>query len=137
MTKSIATLITFALLATPAAAQTSDTMMLERMRQADTNRDNMITRDELIASRAANFSRFDRNSDGMLTNADIPAILRRTAIGQQVETMRMEFDANGDGKVAREEFVSGPTPVFDRADANRDNQLTQPEIDAAKAKAGR
>jgi Ca2+-binding EF-hand superfamily protein len=137
MTKSIATLITFALLATPAAAQTSDTMMLERMRQADTNRDNMITRDELIASRAANFSRFDRNSDGMLTNADIPAILRRTAIGQQVETMRMEFDANSDGKVAREEFVSGPTPVFDRADANRDNQLTQPEIDAAKAKAGR
>lgn len=137
MTKLLVTLITFALLATPAAAQTSDTMMLGRMREADTNRDNIITRQELIAARAANFARFDRNSDGELTSADIPAMLRRTSMGQQVETMRAQFDVNGDGKVAREEFVSGPTPVFDRADANRDNQLTQAEIDAAKAKAGR
>ena len=137
MTKSIATFITLALVATPAVAQSGDSAMLGRMREADSNGDNIITRQELIAARAANFARFDRNGDGVLTSADIPAMLRRTSIGQQVETMRAQFDANGDGKVAREEFVSGPTPVFDRADANRDNQLTQAEIEAAKAKAGR
>jgi Ca2+-binding EF-hand superfamily protein len=137
MTKLLATLITLVLLATPAVAKPNDKTMLVRMRQADTNRDNIITRHELIAARAATFARFDRNSDGVLTSADIPAMLRGTSLGQQVETMRTQLDVNGDGKVAREEFVSGPTPVFDRADANRDNQLTRAEIDEATAKAGR
>jgi Ca2+-binding EF-hand superfamily protein len=49
--------------------------------------------------------------------------------------MTVQFDANRDGKVSRDEFVGGPTLVFDRADANHDGVLTTGEIDAAVAAA--
>jgi EF hand len=125
------------LIAAPAvAAQAGDGELLDRMLVADANKDGVVTRPELIASRATNFARFDRNGDGALTDSDIPFFLRRSAVGQQFSAIKTEFDANRDGKVVRDEFVNGPTPVFDRADANRDNRLTRAEIDAAKARGG-
>ncbi|MFM9979044.1 MAG: hypothetical protein ACKVOP_13495 [Sphingomonadaceae bacterium] len=121
----------------PVSAQTGDGPILNRMIEADTNRDGIITRAEMLAARTANFARFDRNRDTILTDADIPAFLRGSAIGQRFAELRTEFDANRDGKVTRAEFVAGPTPVFDRADVDRDNRLTRAEIDAAKTRAGR
>ena len=123
--------------ASAAAAQGGDGALLDRMLVADTNKDGVITRPELIASRTSNFARFDRNGDGVLTDSDIPFFLRGSAIGQQFTAMKSQFDANRDGKVSRDEFVGGPTPVFDRADANHDNRLTRAEIDAAKTAGGR
>jgi EF-hand domain pair/EF hand len=138
MLKRNAILIPVMLIAAPAAAaQGSDGALLDRMLAADTNKDGVITRPELIASRTGNFARFDRNGDGVLTDSDVPFFLRGSAIGQQFTTMKADFDANRDGKVSRDEFVNGPTPVFDRADADRDNRLTRAEIDAAKTQAGR
>jgi EF hand len=138
MLKRNAVLIPLMLIAAPAvAAQGGDGALLDRMLAADANKDGVITRSELIASRTSNFARFDRNGDGALTDSDVPFFMRGSAIGQQFTTMKADFDANRDGKVSRAEFVNGPTPVFDRADANRDNRLTRAEIDAAKAQAGR
>lgn len=126
-----------AVLSTPSLAQVTATRadLIARMSEADSNQDGIITRAELIDWRKANFTRFDRNRDGALSDADVPTFLRGTSIGVQFDQLQAQFDANRDGRVTREEFVGAPTVLFDAADSNRDNQLTRSERDAAVAAA--
>jgi len=42
-----------------------------------------------------------------------------------------QFDADGDGRVTREEFAKAPTPGFDMADANGDGKVSRAEAQAA------
>jgi Ca2+-binding EF-hand superfamily protein len=123
------------LIVTPGHAQPSDVTLISRIRGADANRDGTITKPELIAYRAANFGRIDRNNDGYLTDSDIPAFLRGRGGPIDLESLRSQFDANRDGKISRDEFATGPTLVFDRADADRNCQLTTAEINRAIASA--
>ncbi len=125
-------LATLAVLPNPASAQGtgSPADLVARMDQADVNHDGIVTRLELIEWRKANFARFDRNRDGVLSDADIPAFVRGTAIAAPFETMKSQFDSNRDGRVTRDEFVNAPTLLFDAADTNHDNQLTRAERDA-------
>ena len=41
------------------------------------------------------------------------------------------MDANEDGQVTREEFMSRGAPGFERLDANSDGSVTPDELDAA------
>jgi Ca2+-binding EF-hand superfamily protein len=136
MNRTIALLL-FAVISTPCLAQATANRadLIARLEQADANRDGAVTRAELIDWRRANFTRFDRNRDGGLSDADMPAFLRATSIGAQFDQLKVQFDANRDGRVTREEFVGAPTVVFDAADANRDNVLTRSERNAALAAA--
>jgi Ca2+-binding EF-hand superfamily protein len=109
--------------------------LIARMDQADTNRDGIVTRPELFEWRKANFARFDRNRDSVLSDADIPAFIRGTAIAAPFDAMKGQFDANRDGRVTRDEFVGAPTFLFDAADRNHDNQLTRAERDIVVATA--
>ena len=126
-----------AVLSAPSLAQVTATRadLIARMSEADSNQDGIITRAELIDWRKANFTRFDLNRDGALSDADVPTFLRGTSIGVQFDQLQAQFDANRDGRVTREEFVGAPTVLFDAADSNRDNQLTRSERDAAVAAA--
>lgn len=121
----------------PGLAQTASHRVdvVSRMAGADTTGDGNVTRAELIGWRKASFSRFDRNRDGILSDADIPRFVRGTSIGAQFDELKMQFDTNRDGRVTRDEFIGGPTVVFDAADLNRDNVLTRAERDAAAATA--
>lgn len=125
-------LIALCALTAPAHAAPPNTRaMLDRMGGADANRDGNITKPELIAFRAANFARIDRDRNGVLTRSDIPAFAARLNRNLDFDSMIGQFDANRDGQVSRAEFVTGPTAVFDAADANRDNVLTTAERNAA------
>jgi Ca2+-binding EF-hand superfamily protein len=43
------------------------------------------------------------------------------------------LDKDGDGRISRDEFVAGPNPLFDRADANRDGVIDATELAAFHA----
>lgn len=103
---------------------------------ADSNQDELVSREEFIAARVAQFSRLDRNGDGSLDDADMP---KRVQARRQEHGGKLlaQFDANGDGRVSKDEFVNGPTPLFDQADANHDGQLDQKEVETARASAKR
>ncbi len=128
-------LIILAVIAQPAAASpANDRSLLERMGQADSNRDGSVSRPELLAFRSANFVRFDRNRDGSLSNDDVPSFLRGRGSPVDFDALLVQFDANRDNRVSRSEFVEGPTLLFNRADANRDGLLTESERQAAIAR---
>lgn len=109
--------------------------LIARMDQVDSNRDGIVTRAELIEWRKANFSRFDRNGDKVLSDADLPALLRGTALASNFDDMKRQFDANRDGRVTYDEFAGAPTLLFDTADADRDDRLTRAERNTAVATA--
>jgi hypothetical protein len=115
----------------PALAQTPvPAEAYDRLRQADTNRDGFITRQEFTQYRAEQFSRLDRTGDGALTAADRPPAAFR--FGVDHAALLDSFDANGDERVTRSEFASAPTPAFDAADRNGDHVLTQAELQTAR-----
>ncbi|MFM9829461.1 MAG: EF-hand domain-containing protein [Sphingomonas sp.] len=126
-----ALLVSSAAVAQPTADSAST---MARLLEADANHDGQVTRPELIGWRSANFARFDRNRDGVLSSDDVPAFLRASSIGIQLTGTIKQYDANADGRLTRAEFVGGPTPLFDMADANHDGIVSKAEVDAAAAK---
>jgi Ca2+-binding EF-hand superfamily protein len=130
MSRTLVSAALLILLSAPAMAQMRGEGIFER---ADTNHDGTVTREEYVAARAEQFAKLDRNSDGYIDNSDVPKRLaaRRQQKGGG-DFLVGQFDANGDGKVSKDEFVQGPTLAFDRADSDKNNVLDAKELAAAK-----
>jgi Ca2+-binding EF-hand superfamily protein len=130
MSRTLVSAALLILLSAPAMAQMRSEGIFER---ADTNHDGTVTREEYVAARAEQFARLDRNSDGYIDNDDVPKRLaaRRQQNGGS-DFLVGQFDADGDGKVSKDEFVNGPTLAFDRADGDKNNVLDARELAAAK-----
>lgn len=126
MSRTFASAVLLILLSTPAMAQMRGEGVFAR---ADANNDGSVTREEFIAARADHFAKLDRNSDGYLDSNDAPKRRQKSGGG---DFMVGQFDTDGDKKVSKEEFVNGPTTLFDRADTNKDNVLDSKELAAAK-----
>jgi len=121
------------LLSTPSMAQMMRQGGEGMFERADANNDGSVTREEFIAARGQQFAKFDRNSDGHLDSNDVPKRLaeRRKQNGGG-EMLAGQFDTDGDGKVSKEEFINGPTLIFDRADKDNNDVLDAKELAAAK-----
>jgi Ca2+-binding EF-hand superfamily protein len=109
---------------------------LGRLAAADANHDGQITKPELLAFRSAQFTKLDRNKDGALSAADRASFGMHLLSAADFASMTAAFDTNGDGRIARVEFESGPTPAFTAADANKDGVVTKAELAAARAAKG-
>lgn len=123
---------------TPAMAQQhGGARLFEQLEKADMNNDGAISRQEFTAFRATQFTRLDRNADGFITDSDIPRFVQNRLPPEMTgDNLRATFDANKDGKVGQAEFVNGPALMFDRADANGDNTVTQAELEVVRAALG-
>ena len=101
--------------------------------KADANHDGYITRDEFKASRAAQFARLDRNSDGVVSLSEFPRLAKSARPkAQTLKAVITHADRDGDGRVTRAEFVDGPAPLFDRADRDHDGRLSREEVAALR-----
>lgn len=121
------------LAASPALAQSGDPtrQVLADFDRIDTNSDGVISIAEYRDFQIVRWPRIDRNADGYLTVDDFPRFAAARARRLLAEVT--DLDANGDGRISREEFVNGPAPLFRRADRNDDGVLTRTELEVAAA----
>lgn len=99
---------------------------IEVFEQADTNHDGLITRDEYLAARSARFDQIDRNHDGFLSGDDFGRARER------IEKLLEGADADGDGRVSREEYKNAGSKLFDMADTNHDGVVDKDELAQAR-----
>lgn len=100
---------------------------------ADANHDGKVTRQEFTDARAALFAKLDRNSDGVVDDADGGG----RQGGQRAAAIRERLDANGDGKIGKDEFVNSPSLLFSKFDADKNDVLDAKELEAARGAAER
>jgi Ca2+-binding EF-hand superfamily protein len=99
----------------------------------DSNKDGKLSRDELKdhPTLSAKFDDIDANKDGGITQDEMRAFHRvhSEAMREKHDVMK-SLDKNADGKLSRDEASGNAklSKVFDRADADKDGQLTQEEL---------
>ena len=119
---------------------------VERIRGWDTNEDGLVARSEVPEPMLDRFDMMDENGDGVLETAEIESMPARMGPGRggrrgiggrggpgrQGDPIAMlrSFDADGDGRITREEAPERAAGMFDRVDANGDNVITEDELNA-------
>ena len=101
------------------------------LKQADKDGDGNITWSEVLDLRKSIFSRLDRNRDGFVDKSDRPSFFA-SQFDKAFERF-VEFDADQDERISREELLKGEAPGFEAADTNKDRVLSQDEIEAMRA----
>jgi len=108
----------------------------DRLRAADTNADGRISREEAQAALPRlyeNFDLVDANHDGFVTAEEMQAARLAHRGAGRGEGWK-QWDANGDGRLSREEVANAPrlSQQFDTIDANHDGFITVEEMQAAR-----
>jgi Ca2+-binding EF-hand superfamily protein len=109
-------------------------MLLQLLREADTDHDGQVTLQEFLAARpeltADDFTRLDLNGDGILTRADAPD--GQLDPVQALLGLLRETDANGDGVVTFEEAAAFRPDLtqeqFASLDVNGDGVLSRDDL---------
>ncbi|MGE5511227.1 MAG: EF-hand domain-containing protein [Bacteroidota bacterium] len=96
------------------------------LREADANKDGVITLDEALAAAEKRFAMFDHNKDGVIDSADRDA-MRKEMVDYRVKRFIHRFGADADGKVTREQFYAKAGERFARLDLNKDGTISRDE----------
>ncbi|MGF1462051.1 MAG: EF-hand domain-containing protein [Maricaulaceae bacterium] len=97
--------------------------------RADLNGDGAVSRAEMTEVRVRTFDAIDADGDGMASLAEMDTYKSERARNRGFE--RRSLDADGDGVVTRDEYLSQDARLFERFDANSDDQVTRQEIRTA------
>ena len=110
----------------------SDRVFLMAAGSWDRNRDNIVTCDEWKAYATELFNGADANRDDAVDASEWGRIV---AIDRMFDTAGLKyFDANGDGKVVRAEFVDKQNPAFRLMDTGNTCSLNGTQIAGARSK---
>lgn len=99
---------------------------IQNLREADANKDGVITRDEALAAAERRFAGLDRNKDGALDAADGDALRKETA-DYRVQRFMHRYGADRDGKVTKDQFFAKAKERFARLDRDGDGTLSRGE----------
>jgi Ca2+-binding EF-hand superfamily protein len=104
---------------------------MEMMHMIDTNKDGMVSKEEWLAYQERVFKTLDKDSDGSLDAEEFyghpkPVSFATGGYSQALETQQMfgKIDANGDGKVSKEEYIAFQTKVFEMMDSKKAGRLS-------------
>lgn len=100
--------------------------ILRLLRDADANKDGVVTLDEALAAAEKRFAGLDRNKDGVIDTADRDA-LRAETVDYRVKRFIHYFGADADGKVTKEQFAAKAKERFARMDLNNDGTISRDE----------
>jgi hypothetical protein len=103
---------------------------MEMMHMIDSNNDGKISKDEWVAYQTRLFTALDKNKDGFLDveefyGAPKPVDFATGGYARALETKQMfgKIDANGDGKVSREEYMNFQMTVWDMMDTKKKQEV--------------
>ncbi|MHA2621091.1 MAG: EF-hand domain-containing protein [bacterium JZ-2024 1] len=97
----------------------------------DRNGDGKISKDE-FPGKPERFTALDTNADGFITKEELQArgqqLRDRWADKKPGEQIWKKWDANNDGKVARDEYIAAMKQLFDHLDRNGDGVLSKADL---------
>ncbi len=109
-----------------------DTVFISAAGSWDRNRDNVVTCEEWKAYAGELFDEANANRDGVIDTTEYASIVKTDRMFQTVDLGY--YDANGDGKLTRVEFVEKPNRAFVLLDKNKECRLTGTQVAGARAK---
>lgn len=114
---------------------------MDRLKQADTDGDGLISREEAKAlpRLAEHFAEIDTNGDGQLSPEELRAFHEKRRVEMRAAHWK-KIDTNGDGRISLEEARANAPRLaehFAQIDANGDGFITPEELQAAHAKHAR
>ena len=109
----------------------TDRVFLSAAGSWDRNHDGIITCDEWKAYAGELFDAADANHDGFVDRTEYATIVNTDRMFQTVDLSY--YDANGDGKLSREEFVDKPNRAFVLLDKGNTCQLSSAQVAGARA----
>jgi len=103
----------------------------EMMHKMDSNGDEMVSKDEWMSFQERTFDALDKDKSGSIDEAEFTATSDERfsfataayARGLMTKEMFMKIDANGDGKISREEFLTYHRKVFDMLDKQKKGMI--------------
>lgn len=100
--------------------------MIGMLRQADADKDGVVTLQEVVTAAEARFARFDHNKDATLDAADRDALVTETR-DYRVQRILHRFGATKDGKISRDQAFKVAGEMFQRMDTDGDGVISRGE----------
>ncbi len=101
--------------------------------EIDLDKNNIISRQEIVGEATKAFSGFDANSDGKLTASELSARGgSRSAMAGFLKGHSKEIDRDGDGTLTQAEVVGNAERMFNKMDRDNNGEISPEELETSR-----